>query len=352
MSVNKFPPKPKYDPDTGPVYLYGLHTVRAALDNPRREKRELLATPNALARLRETGDDRQDPAARDDAEGARPAARRRRGAPGRGARGRRRSAASGSTTSTPLRLVVVLDQVTDPHNVGAILRTACAFGADALITTQRYAPRETGVMAKAASGALDLVPLIEVRNLGDALETLKQRGMRVIGFDSEAPAPLRAARRRRGRWRSCSAPRARACGSGRASSATRWCGSTCRGRSSRSTSRTPRPSRSSPPPPAGHRKGPRLARPFPNCARADHGVQRTIATPSMVSASGEVCSERRVLAASHASVTLPSRQRAERCRNWRSAPSRKVDVVITAKPVAAGSPIVAQVAASLAHTPT
>ena len=51
MSKNKFPPKPKYDPDSGPVYLYGLHTVRAALDNPRRQKRELLVTPNALMRL-------------------------------------------------------------------------------------------------------------------------------------------------------------------------------------------------------------------------------------------------------------------------------------------------------------
>ena len=55
MSRNKFPPKPRYDPDTGPVYLYGLHTVRAALDNPRREKRNLLVTPNALMRLKETG---------------------------------------------------------------------------------------------------------------------------------------------------------------------------------------------------------------------------------------------------------------------------------------------------------
>jgi 23S rRNA (guanosine2251-2'-O)-methyltransferase len=86
---------------------------------------------------------------------------------------------------------VVLDQLTDPHNVGAILRTACAFGADAVITTARHSPRETGVMAKAASGALDLVPLIEVRNLGDAIETLKDRGLTVIGFDSEASAPLK-----------------------------------------------------------------------------------------------------------------------------------------------------------------
>lgn len=92
---------------------------------------------------------------------------------------------------TAPRLVVVLDQVTDPHNVGAILRTACAFGADAVVTTARYAPRETGVMAKSASGALDLVPLVEVRNLGGALETLKERGLLILGFDSEAPAPLR-----------------------------------------------------------------------------------------------------------------------------------------------------------------
>jgi 23S rRNA (guanosine2251-2'-O)-methyltransferase len=91
-----------------------------------------------------------------------------------------------------LKLAVVLDQVTDPHNVGAILRTACAFGADALVTTQRYAPRETGVMAKAASGALDLIPLIEVRNLGDAILELKRRGLAIVGLDSEATAPLTA----------------------------------------------------------------------------------------------------------------------------------------------------------------
>jgi 23S rRNA (guanosine2251-2'-O)-methyltransferase len=189
MSVNKFPPKPKYDPDSGPVYLYGLHTVRAALDNPRREKRELLTTPNAHTRLEETG-----PLAR---------IKQRLVTPREldqllGADAVHQGVALevepvsrfGLNDIEPLRLVVVLDQVTDPHNVGAILRTACAFGANALITTARYAPRETGVMAKAASGALDLVPLIEVRNLGDTLELLKTRGLRVIGLDSEAPAPL------------------------------------------------------------------------------------------------------------------------------------------------------------------
>jgi 23S rRNA (guanosine2251-2'-O)-methyltransferase len=189
MSRNKFTPRPKHDPDAGPVFLYGLHTIRAALDNPRRIKRRLLATPNALARLRESGGievavEETSPRELDRLLGGE--------AVHQGAAlevdpvGRFGLAELGAA-----RLVVVLDQVTDPHNVGAILRTACAFGADAVLTTARYAPRETGVMAKAASGALDLVPLIEVRNLGDALEALKATGLRVLGLDSEAPAPLR-----------------------------------------------------------------------------------------------------------------------------------------------------------------
>jgi 23S rRNA (guanosine2251-2'-O)-methyltransferase len=190
MSINKFPPKPRYNPDDGPVYLYGLHTVRAALDNANRIKKILLATPNALMRLKETGEIGKVPVKEttpkeldrllgDDAvhQGAAlevdPVSR------------------FGLNDIDPLRLVVVLDQITDPHNVGAILRTACAFGADAVITTARHSPRETGVMAKSASGALDLVPMIEVRNLGDALETLKKRGMLVLGFDSESEQPLK-----------------------------------------------------------------------------------------------------------------------------------------------------------------
>ena len=191
MSRNKFPPKPKYDPDTGPVYLYGLHTVRAALDNPARLKKELLVTPNALNRLKETGAEfgnvkvtETNPKELDRLLGS--------DAVHQGA----------ALEVDPVnrftledlhepKLIVILDQLTDPHNVGAILRTACAFGADAVITTARHSPRETGVMAKAASGALDLVPMIEVRNLGNALEHLKQHGIFVMGFDSESEAPLR-----------------------------------------------------------------------------------------------------------------------------------------------------------------
>lgn len=190
MSFNKFPPKPRYDPDTGPVYLYGLHTVRAALANPLRDKRALLVTPNALMRLQEDGSKVEmrytetTPKELDRLLGA--------DAVHQGVALEVEPVSRFGLNDVPNpRLIVILDQLTDPHNVGAILRTACAFGADAVITTARHSPSETGVMAKAASGALDLVPMIEVRNLGDAIEKLKERGLHVVGFDSEAPAPLR-----------------------------------------------------------------------------------------------------------------------------------------------------------------
>ena len=171
MSINKFPPKPKYDPDTGPVYLYGLHTVRAALDNRARVKKVLLATPNGLNRLKEGGEIGQikvtetTPKELDRLLGGE--------AVHQGVALEVDTIGRYGLDEIPdLRLVVILDQVADPHNVGAILRTACAFGADAVITTARHSPRETGVLAKAASGALDQVHMIEVRNLGDSIEKL------------------------------------------------------------------------------------------------------------------------------------------------------------------------------------
>ena len=191
MSYNKFPPKPKYDPDTGPVYLYGLHTVRAALDNKNRIKKVLLATPNALMRLKETGEIGKVPVKEttpkeldkllgDDAvhQGAAlevdPVSR------------------FGLDDIHPLKLVVVLDQITDPHNVGAILRSAAAFGVKALVTTARHSPEATGVLAKSASGALEFVPMVTVPNLARGLAALRERGFLLVGLDSEGEADLAA----------------------------------------------------------------------------------------------------------------------------------------------------------------
>ena len=86
--------------------------------------------------------------------------------------------------------VLVLDQVTDPHNVGAILRTAAAIGLDGIVTTERHSPAMSGVLAKAASGGLEHVPIVTVVNLARALETLGKRGYLRVGLDSEGPRSL------------------------------------------------------------------------------------------------------------------------------------------------------------------
>ena len=173
----------------GHVRLWGRHAVEAALKNPAREHRKLWATREGIASL-----DGELPADfpveyADVADLARLVAR---DAPHQGlvleceplADIHLDEVLSGEAD----RPVVVLDQVTDPHNVGAILRSAAAFGAAALVTQDRHAPPESGVVAKSASGALEIVPWVRVVNLARALEEMAEAGYWRIGLAGEATA--------------------------------------------------------------------------------------------------------------------------------------------------------------------
>jgi len=171
------------------VVLYGWHTVTAALTNPARQIRRLMATENAVRRLADEGI--ATPIAPEIMRPGTLAARLTPDAVHQGLIVEADPLPSPDIEDLPVTgTVLVLDQITDPHNVGAILRTAAAFAVSAVVTTARHSPEATGVLAKSASGALELVPIVVVQNLARALGALKQRGFLTIGLDSAAADDL------------------------------------------------------------------------------------------------------------------------------------------------------------------
>ena len=175
----------------GPAILYGWHTVAAALNNPERKIRKLLLTENAARRLADENiDTRVTP------EIVRPSlidARLGADAVHQGFLAEADPLESPELDTLPQQgIVLVLDQITDPHNVGAIMRSAAAFAVKAIVTTARHSPEATGVLAKSASGALELVPLVTVQNLARALTGLNDIGFMTVGLDSEGSENLGA----------------------------------------------------------------------------------------------------------------------------------------------------------------
>jgi 23S rRNA (guanosine2251-2'-O)-methyltransferase len=176
---------------TGQVRLWGRHPVEAALRNPERQHRKLWATREGIDSLDGDLPPGFPVEYADVADLGRLVAK---DAPHQGlvleCAPLEDVFLDEVALGEPDRPIVVLDQVTDPHNVGAILRSAAAFGAAAIVTQDRHAPPEGGVLAKAASGALETVPWVRVVNLARALEELAEAGYWRIGLAGEAEAAL------------------------------------------------------------------------------------------------------------------------------------------------------------------
>ncbi len=176
------------------LWLFGLHAVRDALENPARRRLRLVVTRNAADRLGpaiersgmtpEIADPRKFPAPLDPGSVHQGAALEVLGLNW----GSLSEVCLGDAPGRPV--VVCLDRVTDPHNVGAILRSAEVFGARAVIAPHRHSAPETGALAKSASGALERQAYLRVPNLGNALEELKRAGFVAIGLAGEAEQDL------------------------------------------------------------------------------------------------------------------------------------------------------------------
>ena len=197
--ARQFPRQPAHQP--GFPWLYGRHAVEAALANPVRICRRFIALNETAAEARNllAAARAETPAAglevldRREFERLLPPGAVHQGlalaAEKLAERDLNAFLASLPQDNAP-QIMVVLDQVTDPHNVGAILRSAAAFGALAVLVPEHGAPAVTGVLAKAASGALEEMPLLRVANLARALEQIKQAGFWSLGLEEKAERTL------------------------------------------------------------------------------------------------------------------------------------------------------------------
>jgi 23S rRNA (guanosine2251-2'-O)-methyltransferase len=195
QNKSRFRSKPQKSADR---IIYGLHSVGAAMGNPKRQINAIFATKNAAARLPQQVGRRHiaihDASPKDLDHMCEP------GAVHQGVVAKVAPLpAMAIEDIAPQGLVVILDQLTDPHNVGAILRSCAAFNVQAVVTQDRNSPQGSPILAKTASGAVEHVPIIEVTNLGRAMDKLKQLNFTLIGLDSQAghcmdeltiPAPL------------------------------------------------------------------------------------------------------------------------------------------------------------------
>lgn len=175
------------------VWLFGLHAVRDALVNPARGKLRLVLTKNAFDKLQEAvADCGLEPEIVDPRHFDVPISAE---SVHQGAALEVRPLAWGTLeevciSGKGLPLVVCLDRVTDPHNVGAILRSAEVFGARAVVAPRHHSAPETGALAKTASGALERQPYLRVTNLSDAMAELHSMGYWLIGLDGEGSVSL------------------------------------------------------------------------------------------------------------------------------------------------------------------
>ena len=173
------------------LWLYGRHAVVAALANPQRKFRQLLATPNAAEWLTEAAADTPHAAKLklvkpEIIDNVLPDGAVHQGVAAEVDDLPRARLKETCSPAEPRRPVLVLDQVTDPHNIGAIFRAAAAFNAKAIIVQERRTPSLSGALAKAAAGAIEITPCVKVVNIARAVEALGDLGYETLGLAGEA----------------------------------------------------------------------------------------------------------------------------------------------------------------------